>query len=268
MSAAPEQEVEVERLKHELAQLRAEFQDFTYSVSHDLRAPLRHIRAFAQVIEEDLPDAPPDIRAHLSTIQQSAQLLTQQLDGLLMLSRLGQQAVKLQPVPVLPLLQSVLDELQQQQPQRQVQWHMAPDFPALWADADLLRQVFSHVLDNAMKFTRKRELAQIDITWQWAVPVDAETAAEPHATAFMPTLAQGQKLCQISITDNGIGFVPEQASKLFKVFAKLHLARDFEGLGLGLVASRKLLAHMGGSIGISAQVNGGCQVQISLPSRQ
>lgn len=252
MSAAPEQEVEVERLKHELAQLRTEFQDFTYSVSHDLRAPLRHIRAFAQVIEEDLPDAPPDIRAHLATIQQSAQLLTQQLDGILMLSRLGQQAVKLQAVPVLPLLQSVVDELQQQQPQRQVQWHMAPDFPELWADVDMLRQVFSHVLDNAMKFTRKRELAQISITWQWMMPVDSGD----------------MKLCQITISDNGIGFVPEQASKLFKVFAKLHPVRDFEGLGLGLVASRKLLSRMGGSMGISAQVNGGCQVQISLPSRQ
>ncbi|TXT36115.1 MAG: histidine kinase [Comamonadaceae bacterium] len=148
-----------------------------------------------------------------------------------MLSRLGQQEVKLQAVQVLPLLQSVLDELQQQQPQRQVQWHLAQDFPELWADVDMLRQVFTHVLDNAMKFTRKREPAQISISWQWMMPVDSED----------------MKLCQITITDNGIGFVPEQAAKLFKVFAKLHLARDFEGLGLGLVASRKLLTRMGGS---------------------
>ncbi|MBV5345147.1 MAG: sensor histidine kinase, partial [Rhodoferax sp.] len=71
--------------------------------------------------------------------------------------------------------------------------------------------------------------------------------------------------CQLTLTDNGVGFAPEQASKLFKVFARLHPARDFEGLGLGLVASRKIVQRLGGRLGITAQLGGGCQVTVTLP---
>ncbi|MBV5345146.1 MAG: hypothetical protein JZU63_06255, partial [Rhodoferax sp.] len=103
------------------------------------------INAFAQVIAEDLPDAPPDILGHLATIRQSAQLLAQQLDGLTMLSRLGQQAVQRQPVNVPALVHSVADALMQQQLGRQVQWQLVQDMPLLWADADLLRQLLTHL---------------------------------------------------------------------------------------------------------------------------
>ena len=241
----PVQPAEIERLEDELAHVRAEFQEFVHTVSHDLRAPLRHINAFAQVIAEDLPDAPPDILGHLATIRQSAQLLAQQLDGLTMLSRLGQQAVQRQPVDVSALVHSVADALMQQQLGRQVQWQLAQDVPLLWADADLLRQLLTHLLDNALKFSRPREVAHIMLTWQ----------AAPDAP--------GQ--CQLTLTDNGVGFAPEQASKLFKVFARLHPARDFEGLGLGLVASRKIVQRLGGRLGITAQLGGGCQVTVTLP---
>jgi len=240
---------EVARLEQELAQLRAEFQDFVYTVSHDLRAPLRHITAFTQVIAEDLPQAPPDILGHLATIRQSAQLLAQQLDGLTALSRLGQQRLQLQPVAVVPLVQAVVDELMLRQPARQVQWHLAQDVPPLWADPDLLRQVFMHLLDNALKFSRGNEVSVISLTWQ-------QLAGKPPGQSSR---------CDIQLRDNGVGFAPERADKLFKVFGKLHLPREFEGLGLGLVSCRKIMQRLGGDIHIEAALRQGCCVTLSLP---
>lgn len=269
--------VEIERLVRELAQVRAEFEDFVHSVSHDLRAPLRHINAFSKILEEDLSNPPPDILAHLSTIRQAAQLLTQQLDGLTVLSRLGQQRLNLQALPLAPLAQAVVDELAQRHPERQVQWQVAQDMPRVLADADLLRQVFTHLLDNALKFSRNRELAQVTLAWQVVPPQVAgqhsdaaptEQGAEPssdQASNLVEVQAGGARQCQVSVTDNGVGFAPAQAHKLFKVFARLHPARDYDGLGLGLVSCHKIVARLGGRIDITAQPDAGCCVTVILP---
>ena len=250
------QAAEVARLTRELAQVRGEFQDFVYTVSHDLRAPLRHINAFAQVIEEDLADPPPDILGHLATIRLSAQLLTRQLDGLTQLSRLGQQVVSLQAVDVVATAQSVADELTLQHTGQVLQWQLADDVPRLMADEALLRQVLMHVMGNAVKFSRGRAPAQVSLTWR-TVPGEAcERGAQTVAAADR---------CQISIQDNGVGFLSTQADKLFKVFSRLHPVRDFDGLGLGLVASRKMTERLGGRMGITAQVDAGCLVMLTLP---
>jgi light-regulated signal transduction histidine kinase (bacteriophytochrome) len=169
-------------------------------------------------------------------------LLAQQLEGLTMLSRLGQQTLQLQAVDMVALAQAVADDLTAQHAQQTVQWQLAHDVPNVWADATLLRQVLVHVLDNALKFSRGREVAQVVLTWQ--------------------TLASGQ--FQISIADKGVGFAPEQADMLFKVFGKLHSAREFSGLGLGLVASRKIMDRLGGAIGIDGAVGQGCCVTLDL----
>lgn len=266
---ASAQAAEVERLARELAQVRVEFQDFVHSVSHDLRAPLRHISAFTKIIEEDLAHPPPDILGHLATIRQSAQLLTQQLDGLTMLSRLGQQRLELQAVPLAALAQAAVDELAQRHPARQVQWQLAQDMPLVLADADLLRQVMMHLLDNALKFSRSHDTVQVTLSWQLVAPqagaLQAAVAAANQEPGQGAEHAAGARQCQISVTDNGVGFAPAQAHKLFKVFAKLHPARDYDGLGLGLVASRKIIERLGGRMGISAQVDAGCQVTLTLP---
>jgi light-regulated signal transduction histidine kinase (bacteriophytochrome) len=245
MSSTTSQDSEVQRLQAELAQVRAEFQDFVYCVSHDLRAPLRHITAFTQVIEEDLPNPPADICAHLATIRQSAQLLALQLDGLTQLSRLGQQPLQIQPVNVLSLLSQVQQELQARQPERAVVWQLPSELPQVLADPALLRQVLEQVLDNALKFTVMRDAAQICVSWL------------PGAGAQ----ARGQLL----VSDNGVGFASAQQDKLFKVFGRLHLTREFAGLGLGLLRCRKALARMGAEIEIAAEPDQGCQVTLSLP---
>lgn len=276
-AANPSSSTETERLTRELAQVRAEFQDFVHSVSHDLRAPLRHINAFSKILEEDLANPPPDILGHLSTIRQAAQLLTQQLDGLTALSRLGQQSLNVQAVPLAPLAQAVVDELAQRHPERQVRWQVAQDMPLVLTDADLLRQVFTHLLDNALKFSRSRAPAQVTLSWQVVTPLDAErpTEATSAGQGAEPTTTQGSdqlavqtggvRLCQIRVTDNGVGFAPAQAHKLFKVFARLHPARDHDGLGLGLVSCRKIVARLGGCIDITAQPQAGCCVTVTLP---
>lgn len=254
-AATSAQTTELDRLTQELAQVRAEFQDFVYTVSHDLRAPLRHINAFAQVIEEDLPDAPTDILGHLATIREAAQLLDAQLAGLTLLSRLGQKTLRLHAVNVSAMAQEVTQELAQRQPTAHVLWQLATDVPLVLADAALLRQVLMHVLDNACKFSRGQAPAQITLTWQLAARGDV-SLREPSAKAGH---------CQIIVRDNGVGFAPEQAEKLFKVFARLHPARDFEGLGLGLVSCRKIIERLGGCICIAGEVNSGCCVTLGLP---
>jgi signal transduction histidine kinase len=247
---APEsQAVELQRLQHELAQTKAELQDFVYTVSHDLRAPLRHIFAYAQVIEEDWPDAPPEMRGHLATIRGAAQLLTQQLEGLTQLSRIANQPLQLQAVDFVALTRQLADELMQRWPERLVQWQLAEDVPPVFADADGLRQVLIQVLDNALKFSRGRDPALVELTWR-RLPFGEENQVEG---------------IEISVRDNGIGFVPEHADKLFKVFGKLHSVREFEGLGLGLVLARKWLARMGGLICAEGVLDRGCCVLITLP---
>jgi len=272
---APESEsaAEVAQLTRELAQVRAEFQDFVHSVSHDLRAPLRHINAFSKILEEDLSNPPPEILAHLSAIRQAAQLLAQQLDGLTALSRLGQQPLNLQAMPLAPLAQAVADELAQRDPARLVHWKLAQDMPLVLADADLLRQLLMHLMDNALKFSRSRASAHVTLSWQIVAPLlggqQADVAPAHQAAELAAVLAAdhagGVRQCQISVTDMGVGFAPAQAHKLFKVFAKLHPARDYDGLGLGLVSCRKIVARLGGRIDISAQTDAGCCVTFTLP---
>ncbi|PIQ52596.1 MAG: two-component sensor histidine kinase [Comamonadaceae bacterium CG12_big_fil_rev_8_21_14_0_65_59_15] len=235
-------EYEVSQLQRQLDAARAEIQEFTYAVSHDLRAPLRHINAFAQVLEEDWPDMPADAASHLATIRQSAQLLASQLDGLTQLSRLNLHPLNLQTVDVSALAQDVANEVAARYPQQTVQWQLATDVPPVTADSALLRQVLLQVLDNAVKFSRGRDPASVGLRWQW---VDAQC-------------------CQITVRDHGVGFAPGQAQALFKAFGKLHPAREFAGLGLGLVSCRKIMQRFGGTIDLQAVADGGCCVTLQF----
>nr|WP_255435263.1 ATP-binding protein [Rhodoferax sp. BLA1] len=247
-------------LTEQLAQLqcqldasRAELQEFTYVVSHDLRAPLRHIHAYAQIIAEDWPDLPDDLASHLGTIRQAAQLLTRQLDGLAQLSRLGTQVIDLQPVSVGALAREVADELVALHPDVDVLWQLAGDVPPVLADPCLLRQVLQQLLGNALKFSRGRCPAQIALGWQFEPAPSAE--AEAAAPAGI----------RLTLRDNGVGFRPEQAQALFKVFGRLHPACEFEGLGLGLLLCRRILERLGGAIQITATPDQGCEVAVCLP---
>jgi signal transduction histidine kinase len=240
---------ELEQLQGQLAAARAELQDFMSTVSHDLRAPLRHINAYAQIIAEDWPELPAEMAEHLATIRQSAQLLGSQLEGLTQLSRLSNLTLDLGPVSVGPLAQEVAQDLAPATAPDVVQWQLATDVPPVLADANLLRQLLLQLLGNALKFSRNHPPARIALSWQ-RLPAE-ETAAPGY--------------CEIRIEDQGIGFAPQQAGQLFKVFGKLHPAREFEGLGLGLLQCRKIVERLGGKIAIAGEVNRGCCVTLRLP---
>ena len=132
--AASDRGDELVQLRRQLVAVQAELQAFTYSVSHDLRAPLRHINAYAQIIAEDWPGMPTDAASHLATIRQSAQLLAAQLDGLTQLSRQSVKPISLQPVAVSALARRLAETLSAKQPGLAVQWQLAPDVPWVLAD--------------------------------------------------------------------------------------------------------------------------------------
>ena len=233
-----------EHLQQALAQARAELEDFTYSVSHDLRASLRHVNAYVDIIKEDLGEpANPALLGHLETVSAAARQMGRQIDGLMALSRLGRVDLQLSRVEVAPLLRDVCSELTATLDGRRVEWTVAPDFPALQVDGALLRQVLTQLLSNALKFTRPRALAEIQVAWQIA--------------------ASGQ--CTLTVIDNGVGFNPPYAPKLFHVFQRLHTVREFEGLGMGLALTRKIVERHGGAVFISGTPDAGCSVSVSLP---
>jgi light-regulated signal transduction histidine kinase (bacteriophytochrome) len=233
-----------ERLQRELGQARAELQDFTYSVSHDLRASLRHVNAYVQIIKEDLGEPiSAAISGHLDTVSQAARQMGRQIDGLMELSRLTQVELKLGTVDTGQQVRDVCAALLPADGGRTVEWHVAPDLPALRCDAALLRQVLTHLLSNALKFTGTRAVAEIKVTWQ----------------------AHVSGLCALTVADNGVGFNPQYTDKLFHAFQRLHGAREFEGLGMGLALTRKIVERHGGVVWASAAPDAGCSVSFTLP---
>jgi light-regulated signal transduction histidine kinase (bacteriophytochrome) len=232
-------------LEAELAGLRAEMQDFTYTVSHDLRASLRHILSYAQLVQEDAaPLLPAETLGFVNTISDSARHMGVLMDGLMELSRLGTVAVTLAPVPLQALVQDVVTELRQKHPDAPVVWQVQEPLPVVLADAVLLRAAVLAVLDNAIKFTAHQAQRHIAVT------------AQQRDAAGIVTL---------NIQDNGAGFNPALQSKLFKPFSRLHTVKQFAGIGMGLALTRKMLARMGGGIQAVGVVDGGCTVCITLP---
>ena len=243
MADAPQDRIAA--LEAELAALRAEMQEFTYTVSHDLRAPLRHIVSYAQLVQEDAgPQLGTEVQGFLATITDSARHMGVLLDGLVALSRLGTVPVAATAVALQALVQDVAAELGERNPQRSIAWHIAGDLPVVQADAALLRQALEHVLGNAVKFTAPRAQAVVDIT------------AQPDG---------GGGLLTLQVRDNGVGYNPAMQAKLFQVFGRLHSAKQFEGIGLGLAMTRKILQRLGGTVSAQGVLDGGCCVTLSLP---
>ena len=231
-------------LEAELAAQREAMQAFTATVSHDLRAPLRHIVSFAQLVQEDAgPQLGAEVQGFLSTITDSARHLGVLLDGLAELARIGTLPVALGPVPLQALVQGVCAELAEQHPGRAVDWHIASDLPVVQADATLLRQALMHVLGNAVKFTAPREHAVIAVT------------AQP---------GESDGFVALQVRDNGVGYNPAMQDKLFQAFGRLHSPREFGGIGMGLALTHKIMQRLGGSVDSEGVVDGGCCVKLLL----
>ena len=239
-------DAQIAALQAELAAVRGEMQNFTYAVSHDLRAPLRHIVSYAQLVEEDAGlQLNDEVRGFLATITDSARNMGVLLDGLTALARVGTVPVEVVSVSLQDMVGLVCSELSAQNPQRAIDWRIDHGLPKVLADATLLHQALSHVLGNALKFSAPRDCAVIEIK---AAHADKGGCAV------------------LSIQDNGVGYNPTQQDQLFKVFGRLHSSKQFAGIGMGLLLTQKMLGRFDATVSIAGVPDGGCCVRLQLSS--
>lgn len=235
------------RVTERTAQLTAankDLESFSYSVSHDLRSPLRHISSFVTLLEEHLDQQLDDeARKYLGTIASSTRHMSQLIDALLHFSRTGRAAISPSPVDFGLLVEAVVQQIDHEQPNRIVDWVIPTDLPVVQCDAVLMREVWTNLLGNAHKYTRPRERSRIEVTWS----VDPAVGYSFH------------------VRDNGVGFDTKYAQKLFGVFQRLHRASEFEGTGIGLALTRRIIERHGGSIWADSQVGTGSTFSFNLP---
>jgi light-regulated signal transduction histidine kinase (bacteriophytochrome) len=236
-----------QRVIERTAQLQAanqELEAFSYSVSHDLRAPLRHIVGFVELLQKDVAATlPAKSLRHLTTISASAKRMGDLIDDLLDFSRFGRSEMLKTAVDLNQLVAKVLSDVEADFKGRQVEWKLQP-LPTVWADRPLLRQVLFNLIGNAVKFTAKRAEATIEIG---TVP------GAPGETV-------------IFVGDNGAGFDPKYIDKLFRVFQRLHSQAEFEGTGIGLANVQRIVQRHGGWVRADGVVDGGATFYFSLPN--
>ena len=239
-------EADNSRLRNELAAVRGELENFMHKVSHDLRAPLRHITSYGPLVREMLADG-EDPSPCLDTMDQSARDMGKMIDALLALSRLAKTELSPAMLPMGELVAEVVRGVQVQAGARQIEWHVASDWPAVQGDVALVRQVWAHLIANAVKFTRKRPLARIEIGW-----LPAAIEGPPGGFTFF-------------VQDDGAGFNPAYRDQLFGLFQRLHSASEYEGTGLGLALARQIVLRHGGHIEAEGALDQGCRVSFTLP---
>lgn len=228
----------------ELEMANRELEAFAYSVSHDLRAPLRGIDGFARILlEEYAPQLDAEPRRYLEMVRNEALRMGDLVDDLLSFSRLSRQELKLRLVNVESLVRQVWNDLQAEREGRSVELIMGA-MPSSAAEPAMLRQVWFNLLSNALKFTRKREHGRIE------VGSVAPAKASKGAVYF--------------VKDNGVGFDTRYAAKLFGVFQRLHRAEDYEGTGVGLAIVQRIVRRHGGDIRAESEPNRGALFYFSL----
>ncbi|MCX6951321.1 MAG: ATP-binding protein, partial [Verrucomicrobia bacterium] len=215
---------------------------FSYSVSHDLRSPLRAVDGFSQAVIEDYAALlPPEGRRCLATIRAAAQQMGALIDDLLAFSRLGRQYLRVQPIDMARLVRVVLAELGEPWPERTVDVLVGP-LPECEGDPALLKQVWLNLLANALKYTRKQAKAEIEIGCRTDAGEDV-----------------------FFVRDNGVGFDMQYVDKLFGVFQRLHRAEDYEGTGVGLAIVQRVVHRHGGRVWAEAREGHGATFYFTVP---
>jgi PAS domain S-box-containing protein len=230
-------------LEKRVIERTAQLEAFSYSVSHDLRAPLSHILDFVKSIQEDAGSSLSEKNlGRLTTIFQSAKKMTKLIDDLLAFSHVGRAELQKQEVNLQELVKETLGDFQEDAKERTIVWKIHP-LPSVRADRALLRMVLVNLVSNAVKFTGKQTEAKIEIG---CVPgSDNETI--------------------VFIRDNGAGFNQEYAHKLFVVFQRLHVQDEFEGTGIGLANVQRIIERHGGRVWAEGVVDGGATFYFAIP---
>jgi light-regulated signal transduction histidine kinase (bacteriophytochrome) len=227
----------------ELQMLNSELEAFSYSVSHDLRAPLRHMHGFAHIIRKNSKvQEDAGLQQQLGVVIHAAEQMGALIDDLLSFSRMGRQPLTRSEVDFSRLVGEVVAEAAAREPERRIEWKIEP-LPKVCGDAAMLRMVWVNLISNAVKYTRGMNPAVITIS---ARAIGAET--------------------EFSVGDNGAGFDMAYADKLFGVFQRLHRPEEFEGTGVGLANVRRIVSRHGGRTWAEGRLGEGATISFSLPN--
>jgi chemotaxis family two-component system sensor kinase Cph1 len=233
---------ELAALSEELRRSNKELEAFSYSVSHDLRAPFRHIVGYSELLKkQEWNDLSEKGRRYIDTIIESASMAGTLVDNLLRFSHMGRTALKPRRVDMTGLIDEIRQRLAADSAGRRIQW-VVGDLPAVTADPVLIRLVFENLLDNAVKYTRPREKARIEIG----------SRRKDGETIFF-------------VRDNGVGFDMKYVDKLFGVFQRLHRMEEFEGTGIGLANVRRIVERHGGRAWAEGALDQGATFSVALP---
>ena len=236
-------EEKLKRYAVALEESNRELESFSYSVSHDLRAPLRHVQGYAEMLTQEIgPDQLSDkARRHLQTITDASKEMGQLIDDLLAYSRMNQVELHESPVQLDKLVQATIRDLQTATPNRRIEWKVA-SLPPVTGDPSALKQVLVNLIGNAVKYSAPRDLAQIEIG----------CVGEEDGRAIL------------FVRDNGVGFDMQYAHKLFGVFQRLHRADEFEGTGIGLAIVQRVIARHHGRVWAEGTLDRGATFYFTL----
>nr|MDA8132530.1 PAS domain S-box protein [Elusimicrobiota bacterium] len=233
----------VEERTTQLADLNKELEAFSYSAAHDMKAPLRRINIFADLLEKEAaPELREEHRATIRMIHKSVLHMTSLVEGLLTLSTAGRRQLDMAGVVLSEILGEVLADIKSENPDREIEWRTEA-LPQVKCDRAMIKQVFINLLSNAVKYTSSRPKAQIGIS--------ASREGGFHV---------------IRVRDNGVGFPPQYREKVFDVFQRLHKAEDFSGTGIGLSIAKRIIARHGGRIWAEGEPGKGASFWFSLPA--
>ena len=241
--ANQELERRVQERTDQLEAANKELEAFSYSVSHDLRAPLRHINGFTNLLTESEKSLSAEGKRYLARIVSSATRMGQLIDDLLNLSRNSRTEMRRTKINLKTLVDETIQRLQPETEGRNIRWKIAA-LPTVQADVALLQQVFSNLLLNAIKYSRQRKVAEIEIGFLKETPQETT----------------------IFVRDNGAGFDMKYADKLFGVFQRLHSDEEFEGTGVGLANVRRIISRHGGRTWAEGKVDEGATFYFTLPN--
>jgi light-regulated signal transduction histidine kinase (bacteriophytochrome) len=236
VSARKEAETQLEAANREL-------EAFSYSVSHDLRAPLRAIDGFSRILLDEHAGAlDAEARRLLEKVVRNTQQMARLIDDLLAFSRVGRRELEPRRVKILPTVRAAAEEQRAIYPDRDFDVRLG-DLPDIFGDAPMLRQVIYNLVANAFKFSHTRERPV----------VEAGSFEQPGETVYF-------------VRDNGVGFDPRYADKLFGVFQRLHSTRDFEGTGVGLAIVKRVVERHGGRVWAESEPDAGATFYFSIPA--